>query len=111
MRLLTISTTMLLDVVGDLLLIVRQQKRATGDKHFETVPVRLAGLLLELADRHGRVVLDGPQTLLAHRLGTARQTLSRLLRSLTAEGLIEVDEGGRGFTILDSARLAALAGR
>lgn len=71
---------------------------------------RLASYLDALATQTGpgatRIELPVSKTLIASRLGVKKETLSRLLRQLTAEGVIEV--GRREIAILDRDRLAAL---
>src|SRR5690349_4987037 len=66
--------------------------------------------LVEAADADGRVVLDGPQVVVAQRLGIARQTLSRTWRRLSADGLVRVGPTGRVITLVDPAGLRGLAG-
>ena len=72
------------------------------------MPTRLARFLLGAADADGRILLDGPQLLLAQRLGVARQTLSRALHSLAAGDLVRIDPSGRAITIVDEAGLRAM---
>jgi CRP-like cAMP-binding protein len=96
-------------LVHDLLRIVRLQASVAGNQVFRPVHARLAGLLLESVDEDGRVVLDGPQTLLAQRLGVARQTVSRELHALAVDGLVSIAAGGRVVTVLDQPSLAAVA--
>src|SRR5574341_154281 len=72
---------------------------------------RLAAYLatLEAADGNGGAVVRLPvsKTLVAARLGVKKETLSRLLRQFTADGLIEVSR--RDIAILDRARLTELS--
>lgn len=73
---------------------------------------RLAGYLEALAAASTtssgptRVQLPLSKTLIASRLGVKKETLSRLLRQLSTQGVIEV--GRRDIAILDRGRLAAL---
>lgn len=72
---------------------------------------RLAAYLDSLAgDGAGptRVALPLSKTLIASRLGVKKETLSRLLRQLSAQGVIEV--GHREIAILDRERLTAVVG-
>ena len=72
---------------------------------------RLAAYLQELAGepQNGSCTVHLPttKTVVAARLGIKKETLSRLLRTLTQQGLIAVAQ--RNISILDRARLAALA--
>jgi len=67
------------------------------------------GSLAEPAAVPGRFVsrLPASKTLIASRLDMKKETLSRLLRSLAQQGVIEVRQ--REITILDRARLASIA--
>jgi CRP-like cAMP-binding protein len=53
------------------------------------------------------VLLPVTKTALAARLGVTKETISRLLRTLREQGLIEMTR--RKITILDRARLAGIA--
>ena len=52
---------------------------------------RLVLLLLDLADPEGRVQISHDK--LARHLGTVREVVSRLLRNLSAQGLVELSHG------------------
>jgi len=73
------------------------------------VPARLAKYLLDasLRARSDTVVLDVRKTVLAARLGTVSETLSRSLRRLQDRGLIAVD--GPRIDLLDPPGLQRLA--
>ena len=72
---------------------------------------RLASYLEGLAGEPGNaactVHLPTTKTVVAARLGIKKETLSRLLRTLAQQGLIEVAK--RNIALLDRSRLAALA--
>jgi len=71
---------------------------------------RLAAYLDSLAPRDAAaasIQLPAPKSVIASRLGMTKETLSRLLRALIDEGLIEVSR--RDISLLDRARLAAAA--
>jgi CRP-like cAMP-binding protein len=77
---------------------------------------RLASYLASLAEpARGSGAVDGActvrlpaaKTVIASRLGMKKETLSRLLRSLSDRGLIQVTQ--RDITILDRERLAGLS--
>ncbi len=65
---------------------------------------RLARLLLERADEERWVVMS--QERIANHLGTAREVVSRLLRRMTAEGLLSRRRGR--IRIVDAERVRAL---
>jgi CRP-like cAMP-binding protein len=78
-------------------------------------PQRLAAYLVSLVERartsgekiaSWTVRLPASKTVIASRLGMKKETLSRLLRSLSDQGVIRVAQ--RDITILDYERLAAL---
>jgi len=72
---------------------------------------RIAGFLQSLPYPPGaataRVRLPASKTVIASRLGVTKETFSRLLRDLSAQGLIEVRQ--REIVLRDAARLAELA--
>jgi CRP/FNR family transcriptional activator FtrB len=69
---------------------------------------RLAFYLVESAGNDDAVQLPFSKTVLAARLGMQKETLSRLLRSLAAEGMIAVSR--RRIALLDRVRLRQSAG-
>ncbi|MHC1558688.1 Crp/Fnr family transcriptional regulator [Actinomycetospora sp. C-140] len=109
-RALRTSPDTLLALLSDLVRIVRLQNRATLGRAFLPVTRRLADLLLELAGPGGHVDFGGSQTLLAQRLGIARQTLNTALRTLAERRLLVVHPGGRAATIDRPALLAYATG-
>lgn len=73
---------------------------------------RLATYLASLAEPNGSpqtwiARLPVSKTAIAERLGITKETMSRLLRELSAQGAIQVER--RDITILDRNRLAAVA--
>ncbi|AJE02039.1 Crp/Fnr family transcriptional regulator [Geobacter pickeringii] len=105
-----------LNLIVSLSLLLRRFARQIEELSFAEVPARLAAYLVELAGRkstsfQGKTYLDLDMKKgeLASRLGTVSETLSRSLRKLKEEGLIEV-EGSR-VVIHDMERLTALAGK
>ncbi|BDV44870.1 CarD family transcriptional regulator [Geotalea uraniireducens] len=105
-----------LNLIVSLSLLLRRFARQIEELSFAEVPARLAAYLLELAERKSTTFqgktyldLDMKKGELASRLGTVSETLSRSLRKLKEEGIIEV-EGSR-VVILDASRLQGLAGR
>jgi len=108
-RLFVLSPDLVLALARDMARIVRNQVDAFHDHAFYPVQARLARYLLSAAGADGRIRLEGPQALLAQRLGVARQTVSRALHGLVADGLVAVDPSGRVVTILDRPGLATVA--
>lgn len=105
-----------LNLIVSLSLLLRRFARQIEELSFAEVPARLASYLCELADRkstsfQGKTYLDLEMKKgeLASQLGTVSETLSRTLRKLKEEGIIDV-EGSR-VIIYDNARLKKLAGR
>ena len=77
------------------------------------MPARLAGQLLELMDRYGRVTPSGiriderfTHMQLAEMIGTSRETLTKVLNELRESGLIDVRE--RLVWVLDADGLERL---
>lgn len=102
-----------LNLIVSLSLLLRRFARQIEELSFAEVPNRLAAYLLELAERkstsyQGKYYLDLEMKKgeLASRLGTVSETLSRALRKLKEEGLIEVD--GSRVVILDRPALEKL---
>ena len=105
-----------LNLIISLSLMLRRFARQIEELSFAEVPARLAGHLIELAERRstslqGRTYLDLDikKGELASRLGTVSETLSRAFRKLKEEGLIEV-EGSR-VVLVAVERLKSLAGK
>src|SRR5690242_11506615 len=108
-RLFASSPELVLALARDMARTVRTHVDTFHEQAFYPVQARLARFLLAGADREGRIRLDGPQALLAQRLGVARQTVSRALHGLATGGLVAVDASGRLVTVRDRAGLAAVA--
>lgn len=81
------------------------------DLSLKDIPARLAARLLALAEVQGgdTVILPLAKRELAAELGSAPETLSRLLRKLQDGGVIAVS--GRRIVLRDRPRLADLSGR
>jgi len=95
-----------------LAVLSRRLRRFVGlidDLSLKDVSTRLSAFLLGLADAAGRETfeLGMSKGVLASRLGTIPETLSRTLRKLQQAGVAEVD--GRTIRIRDRARLEAIA--
>lgn len=111
LRLLRASPELALHLLGGLALKLHEFTQRFEDLTAQTVPTRLARwLLLDLA---GEVRVGEPMTLpmskrnLAAHLGATPEALSRALRRLSDEGLIQLT--GREVAILNPERLAETA--
>lgn len=100
---------MALQMLGLLSMRLRQFVRKLEDLSLREVPARLAShlLLLQAESRKRDLPLGLPKGQLAAYLGTIPETLSRVLRRLTDDGIIAVT--GSTVEILDMARLEAIA--
>ena len=105
-----------LNLIISLSLLLRRFARQIEELSFAEVPARLAAYLVELSSKKSTsfqgktyIDLDTKKGELASRLGTVSETLSRSLKKLKDEGIIDV-EGSR-VIIHDMVRLAKLAGR
>ncbi len=78
------------------------------DIAFKSIPARLAGTLLRLADEsHSDVVKGFTHQDLAEMLGTYRETTTQTLNELKNEGLLTI--GRKRITLLDRAGLQEIA--
>jgi len=79
---------------------LRRLSELTEDTLFLTLPSRLAKKLLSLAAEYGKPVPEGtridvrlPQGELGEMVGTSRESINKLLRTWTAEGIVSADRG------------------
>jgi CRP-like cAMP-binding protein len=105
-----------LNLIVSLSLLLRRFARQIEELTFAEVPARLAAYLVDLAGKKSTtfqgttyIDLDMKKGELASRLGTVSETLSRALKKLKEDGLIEV-EGSR-VIVYDMPRLTKAAGR
>jgi CRP/FNR family transcriptional regulator, dissimilatory nitrate respiration regulator len=105
-----------LNLIVSLSLLLRRFARQIEELTFAEVPVRLAAYLVDLAGKKSTtfqgttyIDLEMKKGELASRLGTVSETLSRALKKLKDDGLIEV-EGSR-VVVYDMPRLTKIAGR
>jgi len=105
-----------LNLIVSLSLLLLRFARQIEELSFAEVPARLAGYLIDLSERKSTsfqgktyLELDVKKGELASRLGTVSETLSRSLRKLREDGLLEVD--GSKVVILDMPRLRKFAGK
>lgn len=108
LELLMKNGQMAVNMIAGLSRFLRQFANQIEDLTFKDVPSRLARYLLQLSSgTRDTVVLPISKTQLASNLGTVSETLSRTLRKLSDDDLINVS--GKTFEILDFDRLAELA--
>ena len=74
---------------------------------FMSMDKRLAIFLLEDTEINGSDTVTITHEMIARHLGTAREVVSRVLKHLAADGIIEV--GRKGITIIDKNRLRSIA--
>jgi len=105
-----------LNLIVSLSLLLRRFARQIEELSFAEVPNRLAAYLCELIDRKSTsfqgktyLELEMKKGELASRLGTVSETLSRTLRKLREDGIIEV-EGSR-VIVYELCKLKELAGK
>jgi CRP/FNR family transcriptional regulator, dissimilatory nitrate respiration regulator len=100
-----------LALLGALSVRLRHLVGLVEDLSLKEVPCRLAAYLLDLSGRQGGAAefeLDVAKGRLATMLGTLPETVSRVLKKMYREKLVETS-GPRGLTILDADRLQDLA--
>jgi CRP/FNR family transcriptional regulator len=99
-----------LKMIASLAAFVREFNRKVEELSLKEISARLASYLLEEQKKHSgnNFELEISKGALASRLGTVSETLSRNLKKLRDLECIEV--AGKTITILDPARLQAIAG-
>jgi CRP/FNR family transcriptional regulator len=85
-----------------------EAEQLIADLGLRDVGQRLAAELLRLAEGEATVRLPVPWAEMAFRLGTTPESLSRRLRALVEQGLVE-QEGSRTLRLMDLERLSRLA--
>jgi CRP/FNR family transcriptional regulator len=105
-----------LNLIVSLSLLLRRFARQIEELTFAEVPARLAGYLMDLAEKKSTTFqgktyldLDMKKGELASRLGTVSETLSRALKKLKEDGVIDV--AGSRVIVYDMERLKRLAGK
>lgn len=105
------------DIALEIIRVLSQRLRQTNAQLMEAIfcdaRQRVALTLVDLASRHGNPSPDGVSIALrvthqelAHMVGSARETVSRVLASLQDEGLLRTN--GRHLVVVDMERLARL---
>ena len=91
-------------------LLARRMRELEGQLEgiaFKSVPARLAGVLVDLADRSGSTVTGFSHLELAEMVGASRETVTKILDEFREAGLVEL--GRRRIRVRDLAGLRALA--
>jgi CRP-like cAMP-binding protein len=86
---------------------LRQVEDRLEEVAYKKLPQRLAKLLLDMSNGKDHSTIRTSHQYLADSLGTYRETVSTILRTFKAEGLVEL--GYRRINVLDAAALQALA--
>lgn len=110
LRLLERDKTLAMNMLAALSRKLRRFTVKLENLTLKETPQRVAAYLLDLSDRAGgdtEVVLDITKGHLAGLLGTAQETLSRVLKKMSLAGLITVH--GKTITLLDLQSLESLA--
>lgn len=108
LNLLHEQSQMAINMIAGLSRYLRQFATQVEQLTFQDVPARLAKYLLSLPGaENGGVVLPISKGQLASNLGTVSETLSRTLRKLSDEGLLDVD--GKNIKLCDLDELEDLA--
>lgn len=108
-RLLAEHPEIAIKFLQDLVRRLRRTNERIARQSFQTVPGRIAGVLLQLveeqadSDRPGEVTIRMNQSDLAQLAGTSRESASRFLADLERSGVIRSQRGK--VTVLDSRRL------
>jgi CRP-like cAMP-binding protein len=95
----------IVEVLGKRLI---QTERQLEEVAFKSIPVRLASLLLRLADESGSIEVVGyTHQDLAEMLGTYRETITQTLNDLRTSGLVQIER--KKIILTDKGQLADLA--
>lgn len=96
---------------------LRHTTRVVENTTLRDVPARLAQVILELAELHGRQMPEGicidlrlTQSDLAARIGASRETVNRVIRSFEAQGLLRWSSVGTMLLRVDRLRDVATDG-
>lgn len=114
LRILSANPPIALQIIRELSSRLRQTNAQVMDVVFRDVRARISRTLADLADRHGVLTEDGVRIdlklthqELANVVGTARETVSRMLAELQDAACITVD--GRHLILLDQAKIEEYA--
>jgi CRP/FNR family transcriptional regulator len=102
-QLLAREPALVRSVIASLAQRLRHMVGLVEEISLKAVRERLASLLLELAGERDTFELSWSNQLIAARIGTVREIVSRTLSRMVQEGVLAMD--GRTITILDRGRL------
>lgn len=91
--LITQTPALAMNLLGDLSMRLREFTIQIENLSLKEVPARLAAYILTLSEEHEndeKVILPISKAQLANLIGTTPETVSRVLKKMTAAGLIEV---------------------
>ena len=74
---------------------------------FMSMDKRLAILLLDEIQANGTDTVSMTHEMMARHLGTAREVVTRMLKHMASDGIVEV--GRKGVTVLDKNKLRSIA--
>jgi CRP/FNR family transcriptional regulator len=115
-RLLKREPELMLKVLGYVSQHLQQMMHLAESVSLQSVPVRVAELLLREAARQGgprvgqRLELGRSQTELAAELGTVREVLGRILQRWRKAGILELERGGIRLLNPEALRVAVESG-
>lgn len=88
---------------------LRQVEDRLEEVAYKKLPQRLAKLLLDMSNGRDQSTIRTSHQYLADSLGTYRETVSTILRTFKADGMVEL--GYRRINVVDPAALQALASK
>lgn len=107
---------LLLQMLGDVSAYIRRRDEAFAEAAFLDIPGRVARMLLQLAEAHGKITPLGTlidvkvsQRALAGMVGASRENVNRALSAFAGQGHIRVEGGS--ITILEPKALEKRSGR
>lgn len=104
------SPNLALSIIASLSSRLREFNQTIADLTFADVTARLARYLLENVKHYNTVKLTIRKNVLASRLGTASETLSRCIADLKRKGII-VETSANSYQILDPQYLESIAAK
>ncbi|UCD34617.1 MAG: Crp/Fnr family transcriptional regulator [Nitrospiraceae bacterium] len=106
LELIRSEPSVVMNMMANLAMRLQHFTRMIEDLSLKEVPGRLAAYLLYMCEQRScgtSIIIDIPKGQLASLLGTIPETLSRILRKMSEQGIIKVK--GRTVTLLNKSRL------